>query len=152
MDIPGFALGETVPLGAVDWQVVGPYAAGGSVFESEIWTGLVAAAAAFDRQGEVQALRLGLTVPGEIGPGQAALADLSTTPIIAMTESQLFAGQSSRTADLIRLFGWPIALLMAFGATAGALNTMMSSVSDRSVEIATARALGFSRVAAFGAI
>ena len=52
-------------------------------------------------------------------------------------------------ADLIRLFGWPIALLMAIGATAGALNTMMSSISDRTVEIATMRALGFSRLSAF---
>ncbi len=31
----------------------------------------------------------------------------------------------------------------------GALNTMMSSVSDRTVEIATVRALGFSRLSAF---
>lgn len=38
---------------------------------------------------------------------------------------------------------------MALGATAGALNTMMSSVSDRAVEIATVRALGFSRLSAF---
>jgi putative ABC transport system permease protein len=47
------------------------------------------------------------------------------------------------------MFGWPIALLMALGATAGALNTMMSSVSDRAVEIATLRVLGFSRPSAF---
>ena len=40
---------------------------------------------------------------------------------------------------------------MAVGATTGALNTMMSSVSDRSVEIATLRVLGFSRLATFTA-
>ena len=39
--------------------------------------------------------------------------------------------------------------MMAVGATAGALNTMMSSVADRTVEIATVRALGFSRLSAF---
>ena len=38
---------------------------------------------------------------------------------------------------------------MAIGAVAGALNTMLSSVSDRSVEIATLRAVGFSRTATF---
>lgn len=38
---------------------------------------------------------------------------------------------------------------MALGATAGALNTMMSSVSDRTTEIATVRAPGFSRLSAF---
>lgn len=38
---------------------------------------------------------------------------------------------------------------MAIGATAGALNTMASSVSDRTVEIASVRVLGFSRLSAF---
>ncbi|BCH62554.1 hypothetical protein RvVAR0630_pl06960 (plasmid) [Agrobacterium vitis] len=38
---------------------------------------------------------------------------------------------------------------MAIGATAGALNTMMNSVSDRKVEIATFRALGFTRLSTF---
>ena len=50
---------------------------------------------------------------------------------------------------MIRLFGWPVALLMAIGASAGALNTMMSSLADRTVEIATFRALGFNRISAF---
>lgn len=40
---------------------------------------------------------------------------------------------------------------MAVGATAGTLNTMMSSISDRSAEIATLRVFGFSRLAAFTA-
>ncbi len=66
-----------------------------------------------------------------------------------VTEADLYAAQSAGTANLIRLFGWPLALLMALGATAGALNTMMSSVSDRTIEIATVRALGFSRLSAF---
>lgn len=68
---------------------------------------------------------------------------------MARTETDLYASQSGHTANLIRLFGWPIALLMAVGATAGALNTMMSSVTDRTVDIATVRALGFSRLSAF---
>jgi putative ABC transport system permease protein len=72
-----------------------------------------------------------------------------TTPLVAVSEADLYAAQSGRTASLIRLFGWPLALLMAIGATAGALNTMMSSVSDRTVEIATVRALGFSRLSSF---
>ena len=73
----------------------------------------------------------------------------ATTPLVILSEADLYAAQSGRTASLIRLFGWPLALLMALGAGAGALNTMMSSVSDRKVEIATVRALGFSRLSAF---
>ena len=39
--------------------------------------------------------------------------------------------------------GYPLALLMALGAIFGAINTMYASVSTRSREIATLRALGF---------
>ena len=147
--VPGFAIGDKVRLGALDWTVVGHFSAGGSAFDSEVWADLEAVRAAFDRQGEVQSLRLRLAGPEAIGTLRAVLGTATTTPLVVLSEADLYAGQSGRTADLIRLFGWPLALLMAVGATAGALNTMMSSVADRTVEIATLRALGFSRMAAF---
>ena len=151
-DIPLLSVGSTVRLGAVDWLITGHYTAGGSIFESEIWTDADALRAAFDRQGQVQTLRLRLTGDGALDRLNAVLRQgLAVEPLSAVTEAALYAGQSARTADMIRLFGWPVAILMAFGATAGALNTMMSSVSDRTVEIATLRALGFSRLSAFGA-
>lgn len=151
-DIPLLSVGSTVRLGAVDWLITGHYTAGGSIFESEIWTDADALRAAFDRQGQVQTLRLRLTGDGALDSLNAVLRQgLAVEPLNAVTEAALYAGQSARTADMIRLFGWPVAILMAFGATAGALNTMMSSVSDRTVEIATLRALGFSRLSAFGA-
>ncbi|MFK0161061.1 ABC transporter permease [Rhizobium sp. NPDC090279] len=148
-DYPGFDIGAKVRLGTVDWTVVGHFTANGSAFESEIWGDIDAVRAAFDRQGEVQSLRLRLTDPSSLGRLNAVLATIAETPLTAVSETGLYAGQAGRTADLIRLFGWPIALLMAVGATAGALNTMMSSISDRTVEIATVRALGFSRLSAF---
>ncbi|MGC1486820.1 MAG: ABC transporter permease [Albidovulum sp.] len=147
-DFPAFGLGNSVRLGALDWTVVGHFSAGGSAFESEIWADLDAARAAFDRQGQVQSLRLRLIDPSALPMLNARLAKISHTPLLAVSEADLYAAQSGRTADIIQLFGWPLALLMAIGATAGALNTMMSSVADRTVEIATVRALGFSRLSA----
>ena len=148
-DYPGFGLGAKVRLGTVDWTVVGHFTANGSAFESEIWGDIDAVRAAFDRQGEVQSLRLRLADPSSLAKLNAKLATITETPLTAVSEAGLYASQAGRMADLIRLFGWPIALLMAIGATAGALNTMMSSISDRTVEIATMRALGFSRLSAF---
>ncbi|WP_439615321.1 ABC transporter permease [Shinella sp.] len=145
----GLQVGDTVRLGAVDWTVVGHFSAGGSAFESELWADLEAVRAAFDRQGQVQSLKLRLTDPASLKRLQGALATITETPLVAVSEADLYAAQSGRTASLIRLFGWPVALLMAVGATASALNTMTSSVSDRTVEIATVRALGFSRLSAF---
>ncbi len=145
----GISIGSIVRLGTVDWTVVGLFSARGSAFESEIWADLDAVRSAFDRQGQVQNLRLRLANPASLPRLQAKLDTIRTTPLRAVVEADLYAAQSARTASLIRLFGWPLALLMAVGATAGALNTMMNSVSDRTVEIATVRALGFSRISAF---
>jgi putative ABC transport system permease protein len=142
-------VGDTVRLGAIDWAVSGHFSAHGSAFESEIWADVDAVRSAFDRQGQVQSLRLRLTDPASLKLLKDKLATITATPLVALSEADLYAAQSGRTASLIRLFGWPVALLMAIGATAGALNTMMSSVSDRMVEIATVRALGFSRLSAF---
>lgn len=145
----GLDVGDTIRLGAVDWTVAGRFSAHGSAFESELWADLDAVRAAFDRQGEVQSLKLRVTGPAALALLQEKLATIAGTPLVAVSEADLYAAQSGRTASLIRLFGWPLALLMAVGATAGALNTMTSSVSDRTVEIATVRALGFSRLSAF---
>ena len=146
---PGFGIGDKVRLGTVDWTVSGHFSASGSAFESEIWADLDAVRASFNRQGEVQTLRLRLENPASIASLKGALPAVTGTPLVTISEAELYAAQSGRTAELIRLFGWPLALLMAVGASAGALNTMMSSVADRTVEIATVRALGFGRLAAF---
>jgi putative ABC transport system permease protein len=148
-EFPSLAVGKQVRLGPVNWTVVGHFSSAGSAFESELWADLDAVRSAFDRLGEVQSVRLRLDGTGAIERLKTALGGITATPLIVVTEADLYAAQSSGTANLIRMFGWPVALLMALGATAGALNTMMSSVSDRTVEIATVRALGFSRLSAF---
>ncbi len=145
----GFALGDVQEFGATRWVVVGHFSAAGSAFDSEIWADLAAVQALFKREGEVQSLRIGLAPGAAVDPLAQFLTEASAQPVTVMTERAYFAGQSRRIATLIRYFGWPIAILMAIGATAGALNTMLSSVSDRAVEIATLRAIGFSRLAAF---
>ncbi|MGO8021825.1 ABC transporter permease [Rhizobium leguminosarum] len=150
-EFSGFAVGDKVRLGAVDWTVVGHFTSGGSAFESEIWADLEAVQSTFDRQGQVQSLRVRLDGAGRLPVLQEHLSAFPGAPLTALSDADLYAAQSERTASLIRLFGWPLALLMAVGATAGALNTMMSSVSDRAIEIATLRLLGFGRLPAFTA-
>lgn len=148
----GLAPGSKIRLSGMEWTVTGLFSAGGSAFESELWTSLEAVQAAFNRAGDVQSLRLLLTEPDGLAPLQEQLSSLPGPSLTALTEAQLYSGQSARTADLIRLFGWPVAGLMALGAAAGVLNTMFSAVSSRSGEIATLRALGFARLPAFLAV
>ncbi|ATF18586.1 ABC-type antimicrobial peptide transport system, permease component [Phaeobacter gallaeciensis] len=144
-----FGIGERVRLGAVDWQVVGHFTAGGGAMESEIWGELEAVQAAFDQMGQVQILRAALEGGTGLEQLQATLPALSQTPLTAVTEVELLSAQSARTSTLIRMFGWPLAILMSIGATIGAINTMMTSVANRAMEIATVRTLGFSRLSAF---
>jgi putative ABC transport system permease protein len=148
-EFAGFDLRQTVTFASTRWTVVGVFAAEGSVFESEIWADLPVVQSLFKRNNVFQTVRARLTSP-------AALADLKTysdndprLKLDVKSEAEYFADQASRTSDLIQKLGWPLAIAMAFGALAGALNTMYSSVAARAVEIATLRAIGFGGLPAF---
>lgn len=148
-EFEGLELGSEVPFGTTRWTVVGVFDAGGSVFESEIWADLPVVQSLFNRNNIVQTVRARLT-------SAAALAELKSysdndprLKLDVKSENEYFAEQASQTSDLIQKLGWPLAIAMAFGALAGALNTMYSSVAARATEIATLRAIGFGGFPAF---
>jgi putative ABC transport system permease protein len=60
-------------------------------------------------------------------------------------EIDYYAKQSTTMTRLITVLGGLVAAIMAIGAIFGALNTMYSAVAERGREIATMRAVGFSR-------
>ena len=60
-----------------------------------------------------------------------------------MRESEFYSSQSEMLYNLITGLGTLVAVVMGFGAIFGALNTMYTTVSARTREIATLRALGF---------
>ncbi|MFN3674148.1 MAG: ABC transporter permease, partial [Bosea sp. (in: a-proteobacteria)] len=133
----GLVLGDRVRLGPIDWTVVGTFTAHGSALESEFWADFETVRANFDRQGQIQSLRFRLASPAALARLRDKAAAIPGATLTVVTEAELYAAQSGRVDALITLFAWPIALLLAVGATAGALNTLMSSVSDRAAEIAT---------------
>src|SRR5262249_34538988 len=63
--------------------------------------------------------------------------------VTVLREDDYYAGQSLVLRKVVRTLGNLIAILMAVGATFGALNTMYSAVAARGREIATLRAVGF---------
>jgi len=148
-DYAGFGLGETVSFGTSKWLVVGIFETGGTAFESEILADAPVVQSLFNRPNLSQSLRVRLNDPGALQQFQDYSAGQSQLGLTVTSERRYFADQSVRMSRLILLLGWPLAIIMAIGAAAGALNTIYSSVSDRTVEIATVRALGFSRAAAF---
>ncbi|MBK5962498.1 peptide ABC transporter permease [Rhodoplanes elegans] len=148
-EFSGFELGRSVKFGTSQWTVVGVFEAEGSVFESEIWADLPVVQSLFNRPNTFQILRARLTDPGALAALKAYNDGDPRLKLDVKSEKDYFSEQSSQTSDLIQKLGWPLAIAMAFGALAGALNTMYSSVASRSVEIATLRAIGFGGFPAF---
>ena len=149
-EFDGLQLGQSVTFGTSRWKVVGVFAADGSVFESEIWADLPVVQSFFNRDNIFQTVRARLVSPSALGELRGYLdSDPRLKQLEAQSEAAYFAQQASGTSDLIQKLGWPLAIAMAFGALAGALNTMYSSVAARTTEIATLRAIGFGGLPAF---
>ena len=139
----GLELGSTVPFGLTEWTVVGVFEDDGSVSESELWTDVRVVQSTYRRGNSYQTIRAKLVSAEAIDELRAALDDDPRIDVDVVSERDFYASQSEAMVDLINFIGYPVTFLMAIGAVFGALNTMYSSISARSKEIATLRAIGF---------
>ncbi|WP_306016351.1 ABC transporter permease [Oceanicaulis sp. MMSF_3324] len=148
-EFSGFELNSTIRMGPNEWRVVGVFSTGGSVFDSEIWADIGTVQNLYQRGASYQSIRVqldgetGLTELQDYAENEPRL-DLDIT-----TEKEFFAQSAGGLSNLIMYLGWPLAIIMAVGALAGAWNAMYASVDSRVREIATLRTLGFSGFAAF---
>ncbi|MFQ5534585.1 MAG: ABC transporter permease [Sphingomonadales bacterium] len=147
-EFSGLELGSTVAFGKTRWKVVGIFAARGSVFESELWGDAQIIQSLFNRR-LFQVLRVKLATPGDVSAIRSFIEADPRLNLAIETEADYFAGQSEQISKVIRVLGYPLAIAMALGALAGALNTMYTSVAARTREIATLRAIGFGVLATF---
>jgi putative ABC transport system permease protein len=144
----GFEPGSMLRFGATQWTVVGVFSTGG-VFDSEIWSDLGGVQNQFNRGSSVQSVRAKLINPQAIEILRSFADQDPRLTVDIISERRYYAEQSERTSDLILVLGWPLSIAMSLGALAGALNTIYLSVSARSRDIATVRAIGFSGFSAF---
>jgi putative ABC transport system permease protein len=140
----GLTVGSRIAFRDSDWTVVGIFASGGDVHESEIWADAEVAMSAFRRTG-YQSVTARLADGSDAG--LAAFRDsVSRDPRFSITvlrEPEYYAKQATVLSTLINVLGYTVATFMAIGATFGALNCMYSAIASRQVEIATLRAIGF---------
>jgi putative ABC transport system permease protein len=140
----GLELGKPVKFGGGTWQVVGVFDAGGSAFDSEIWTDARVLNQVYRRpDNNFQSATVQLTSPAALNELKDSITADPTLTVEVDRESDYYARQSLVLTKLITVLGTLIALIMGIGAVIGALNTMYSAVSERSREIATLRAIGF---------
>jgi putative ABC transport system permease protein len=125
------------------WTVVGHFDAGGTAFDSEMWCDADELMSEFDRSGYSSVLlrsrddRAQRSLISLIGADRRM--QLEAIDEKAYYEKQMVAGIG------IRILATVMALFMGTGACFAAMNTMYAAVSNRTREIGTLRALGFSR-------
>lgn len=141
----GFDFGDTVRLGAADWRVVGIFNAGGGVAASEIWADLTAAQTLFDRTNSVQSVRASLASTGDTSQLTAFVTRDPRLKLSVQTEANYYKAQAARSSELVQKLAWPLTVIMGIGTLVGALNIMLASLTERRLEIATFRAVGYSR-------
>lgn len=139
-------VGAVVKLGQTEWTVVGVFEAGGGLAESEIWCDAKILQNAYRRGNSYQILRIKLDNKNGLDAFKAAVATDPTLNLDIKRETDYLSEQSEPLSKFIKMIGYPLAMLMALGAIFGAVNTMYTSVSNRTREIATLRALGFGAI------
>jgi putative ABC transport system permease protein len=142
-EFAGLEVGSKLRVGRNEWPVVGLFSAAGGTAESEIWTDAKVLQAAYHRGNSFQSMYAKLISPDAFKQFKDALTTDPRLNVKVVRQSDYYAEQSTLVTKLITTLGFLIAALMAVGAIFGALNTMYNSVSTRTREIATLRALGF---------
>ncbi len=138
----GLEVGKQLSFRGSDWTIVGIFESNGDSHESEMLADVETVMSAY-RRGLYSAVALQL----ESADSFTALKDaLTTNPAITVDvqrETDYFASQSKDINAIISFVAFFVGGIMAVGAMFGALNTMYSAVSARTLEIATLRAIGF---------
>lgn len=125
--------------------VVGIFEDKASSFESEVWGDVKTLASSFGREGYLSSVRVKLESPAKFDGFKAAIEQNPQLEALVMRETDYWEKQSEGTSIFIRAMGFVIAFFFSFGAIIGAMITMHASIAHRQREIATLRALGFSR-------
>ena len=137
-------IGDRIRLAGREWTVVGVFDAQGSTYDSEIWGDVELFMPVFDRP-VYQSLTLRLAEPGYLDPLKKRLESDPRMNVEIEREDRFYADQSSGLSSMLRMLGLFVTSIMSLGAIFGALNTMYAAVGNRTREIGTLLAIGFSR-------
>ncbi|MEZ4360766.1 MAG: FtsX-like permease family protein [Kofleriaceae bacterium] len=142
----GLATGESFDLRRNrPLKVVGVFEAAGTSYESEVWGDLDVIRTSLGRSAAVSSARARLTSPGQFEAFRASIESDKQLGMKVMREADYYRKQSAQTSGFLVGMGTAIAILFALAAMIGAAITMNGAVANRSREIGTLRALGFTR-------
>jgi ABC-type antimicrobial peptide transport system permease subunit len=140
----GCGLGESVSFSGREWTVVGIFDAGGAGFDSELWGDVDQVQQAF-RRNIFSSVTVRLRDPAQFDQLKSKMESDPRMTVDVHGEKDYYAKQSQATSTFIRVVGQVISIIFGMGAIVGAMITMYAAVANRTVEIGTLRAIGFSR-------
>ncbi|HEY7840034.1 MAG TPA: ABC transporter permease [Gammaproteobacteria bacterium] len=139
----GLTIGNELRWSGFTWRVVGIFEADGGLEESEIWTDANTLQTAFERGTFFQSVYVKLRSADAFQEFKDALTTNPQLNVTVQRQDEYLQAQTETLSLFVTVAGGVIALLMGLGAVFGAVNAMYATVSSRSVEIATLRAVGF---------
>lgn len=140
----GCGLGEKVKLGDRDWTVVGIFEAGGTAFESEIWGDVEQARDATGRD-SFSSVTVRLREPADLETLKEGLEGDPRFNVQVKSERTFYEEQSLQISLFIYFLGLFVTVVFSIAAILAAMLTMFATISQRTAEIGTMRALGFRR-------
>lgn len=126
-------------------KVVGVFDSNGSSFESEVWVDADTLRSSFGRMGVTSSVLVQLDSRSSFDVFKNAMEHDKQLGLQAFRETDYYEKQSENTSIFIKAIGIMVTFFFSLGAMVGATITMYAAVSQRSKEIGTLKALGFSR-------
>ncbi len=141
MSFKNLSIGDSMLIQNAPWEIVGVFKSGDS-HESGMLTDATTLMSAHERS---SANSVVLVLDAGVTPEsfKDSLTNNTNLLLTVVTEKEYYEQAAGNLSQLLFIVTNVVAAIMALGALFGALNTMYSAVSSRSVEIATLRALGF---------
>ena len=146
----GVGIGEKLRFAGREWTVVGHFDGGKSGYDSEVWGDVEQMMQAFRRTAysstiaRLQDAKQFEAFKERISGDQRLILDVKQEP-------EFYAEQSRQLSTFISWLGIMLSVIFSIGAMIGAMITMYASVSNRTREIGTLRALGFRRISVLAA-
>ena len=139
---PGFAIGDQRLIRGSEWRVVGHFVRGRTARSCTVYADANSVMGAFGRDTYNQVTIMLESVSG-FEAFQAALKANPTLRIEARHESEVVAATYRQFNGILNFSSYFIGVIMAIGATLGAVNSLYAIVDSRRRELGTLRAIGF---------
>ena len=137
----GLNIGDHLRLRGANWTIVGTYAAGGGAYRGLI--GDLDTVGPVFQHSTIQTVTLLLQSPSSFGQLAAALKADPSMDVEILHEAQVLEQATGALTRLLNFISYVVGVIMAIGATLGAINVMYSIVDGRRRDLATLRAIGF---------